>query len=73
MGKGTFPGKFAESADTATFRSFPNQLQGISEPVDLGLQPPDIPHRLWAAHPLPPSQLTQLVELRLAAEAKIPL
>jgi len=57
MGRGTYPGKFTESAETATFRSFPNQLQGISEPVDLNLQPPDIPHRLWAAHPHPPTHV----------------
>ena len=55
MGRGVFPGKFTEGIETAPFRSFPNQLQGIPEPVDLSLQPPDIPHRLWAAHPQPPS------------------
>jgi len=57
MGRGVFPGKFAESASSAHFRSFPNQLQGMPESVDISLQPPDIPHRLWAAHPQPPSHV----------------
>jgi hypothetical protein len=57
MGRGSFPGSFGRSADTALFRSYPYQLPGLGECVSLPTHIPEIPQRLGAAHPKPPSQV----------------
>ena len=57
MGKGAFPGRFTGGADPAFFHSYPYQLPGLGETVDLPSHVPEIPQRLSAAHRKPPSQV----------------
>ena len=57
MGKGAFPGRFTGGADAAFFRSYPYQLPGLGETVDLPSHIPEIPQRLSAAHRKPPTQV----------------
>ena len=57
MNRGSFPGTFGKTADTVLFRSYPYQLPGLGECVDLPSHIPEIPQRLGVAHPKPPSQV----------------
>ena len=55
MGRGSFLGSFGRTSDAAVYRSYPYQLPGLGECVALPEHIPQIPQRLGAAHPKPPS------------------
>jgi len=57
MGRGAYPGSFSKGADMSVFHSYPYRLPELGDTVDLPPHVPEIPQRLWAAHPNPPSQV----------------